>query len=174
MTAVAKPQMSWEYLTGLFDGEGCIIAKLRNSWAKVAIVIGLRASDRAVLDEAHAFLTSQGIRSAIYTRGDGMVIIQIAQHDNAKAFLYHIRPFSRVKFVQIEKAIQFIENHRWKQGTMSPPNGRRIKWLYGMGASDRQIGSALKLTGATVRRFLDGQELPRRPTPIQMSMSKRY
>src|SRR3990167_10077537 len=102
MTAVAKPQMSWEYLTGLFDGEGCIIAKLRNTWAKVAIVIGLRASDRAVFDEAHAFLTSQGIRSAIYTRGDGMVIIQIAQHDNPKAVRYHFGPIAVAKSVATE------------------------------------------------------------------------
>ena len=61
--------MNWDYIAGLFDGEGSVQIKNypdRSQGRGIALVIGITDGD--VLDGLQEFLQSKGIKSSVYHR----------------------------------------------------------------------------------------------------------
>jgi len=62
-------RMNWDYIAGLFDGEGSIQIKDypdRSQGRGIVLVIGI--TDWGVLDRLKEFLETQGIKSSVYRR----------------------------------------------------------------------------------------------------------
>lgn len=101
--------LSWEYVAGFFDGEGCI----RIADNKKVPQFSLRATfaqsaDRGhkVLNEIRIFLEDKGIKSKIYTVGKQHELT-ICRREICNLFLAKILPFLRIKKNEAEDILRF-------------------------------------------------------------------
>ncbi len=91
---ICAPLVPWEpatsfdagWLSGLFDGEGCLRVQERMRG------IGLSQKAGPVLDRALRLLTSMGVVYRRYNRKDGLANIEINRKDDMLRVLGHLRP----------------------------------------------------------------------------------
>ena len=93
-------QMSWEYLAGLFDGEGCIVV------AGPGIEWRIAQNDRGrqALVDVQSFLQARGYSVAFlpnYYQYKGqqkvMYVVRVAKKADVQQICHHLLPYLRVR-----------------------------------------------------------------------------
>jgi hypothetical protein len=121
---VAWPEISWQYLGGFFDGEGCVDCretiqmwkgspKACRQWR-----LKLYQNDRLVLDLIKEFLTEHGVSSRVevHSRPDriskghsGSFALVVGGLMNTLKVLVQIEPYSIVKAHEIQIVFARVE-----------------------------------------------------------------
>jgi len=119
-----RKQMTWEYVAGFFDGEGCISLKLTNSKVENGTFVAywkVAQSEPKILVEIQRFLKSWGIDAKVYRNHKELVV-----HTRAGVLfiLAQTIPYLRVKreicldvydyLLKVEKLIQKYGQHYWR------------------------------------------------------------
>lgn len=96
--------MTWQYVAGFFDGEGCVQYKPTHSCFNLQITQSMKQD--AVLFQIQEFLTSHAIRSQMQTRLDVRVRhLRITNAEGILLFLRQALPYLIVKKQKAELAI---------------------------------------------------------------------
>jgi len=121
-------RMSWPYVAGFFDGEGCIFMNHISGRLTGHYKVTITQSERPVLQGVAAFLAQNGIDSRIYGRqkmtGQRRQLINliIQRKENVVKFLRFVIPYLWVKRVQAQDALRIMS--MW-EGLRSNPEFRR-------------------------------------------------
>jgi hypothetical protein len=97
--------VSWAYVAGFFDGEGCVGAPSSRTGVHVSVV---QKSPR-VLEEIAAFLESHGVTTSYHRNRSHparMYSLHASSHEGARAWLEGMLPYLIVKRQCAEDAIQ--------------------------------------------------------------------
>ena len=105
-------RMTWEYLAGLFDGEGNLCP------TQGTIVWSISQSNQRgdlIMQEIQQFLNEQGcwthrVRAAYRTsRGTGVMhICRTRNRTTVRQICKHLRPYSRIKRHEIQDAWRYL------------------------------------------------------------------
>ena len=158
--------ITWDYVAGFFDGEGCIyIDKQRR------LHITFAQKSRVVLEKIQVFLTAEDIPSNVYVQFDkehhgpffhltigGNVI-------SKRRFLSEIKDLVVVKRQKVEYALKFAEGIRVVN--YHPPYGpkheRQIVEMYqSQGLSLRAIAGHFDRSVSNITYVLEKHAVPRR------------
>jgi intein/homing endonuclease len=106
--------MNWEYIAGFFDGEGStsVINKKYCNWR---LSQGVKQDD--VLFQIQAFLTTQNIKSHLYTyptMANKMSYLHITKHKDVLKVLENLYPHLIVKKKIAEIVMKFVLNKKWR------------------------------------------------------------
>jgi len=115
-------EMSWQYIAGFFDGEGCITTLTMKSGHKIPARITMGQSGRegqSVLKEISGFLIKQGIRGSVSLpsywppskKGKNfkqMFYLVVNSKKGSIDFLRGVLPFLRVKRVQAQDNLRYL------------------------------------------------------------------
>jgi len=124
--------ITWQYLAGFFDGEGCIciydyernktikdkpnkVYKYQEKLVKISLAQKIRfhvsmiQKETKVLEEIHQFLNEQKIKNSLYIYKNGIGSIQFSSHKAVYLFLKQIYPYLHVKQKKAKLAIEFLE-----------------------------------------------------------------
>lgn len=112
--------MTWQYLAGFFDGEGCIsIEKVgdgRNTYRRVRITIGQSEPQHLVIYAIADFLDDHGLHPRTYVQSYEHMSAAKPQHSlrlmrasEVRWFLEKMLPHLLVKEGQAREAIAFIQ-----------------------------------------------------------------
>jgi hypothetical protein len=103
---------SWEYLAGIFDGEGWITCPLSKGYPNLRVCIAQSGDlGYSLLTGIQAWLGERGINSKVYagrmTYKATLVPYRlvIAQKDSAYTFLRNLQPHLHIKAEQIHEAL---------------------------------------------------------------------
>jgi len=108
-------KLSYEYITGLFDGEGCISSTLTytkgkyEKYPRIAVQLSITNQHKGVLLEV---MNICGGSVSLKESNTGCYVWKLTGKNNMKVFLESIKPFSIIKRDQIELALLFIETLR--------------------------------------------------------------
>lgn len=102
-------KMSWAYIGGFFDGEGCLHHSKRRTRDYFASVTQLTRAAK-VLHEMSAFLLARGIANScrafrVKGRGIAMTYLRITGRRAVRRFLRFVLPYLRVKRAEALVAI---------------------------------------------------------------------
>lgn len=148
--------MTWEYIAGFFDGEGCI-----HKTKKGIYFVSCSQSEHQhdVIFEIKSFLESNGVTSSVRTYQNlsslktvhkrKTTCLSFTNRNSVFSFLNNVLPFLIVKR---EKAILAIESakstiERREKQKLKP---RKAYLLYCEGYSSRNISKMLKMSPADV------------------------
>lgn len=112
--------LTWEYIAGFVDGEGCIRAHYRNSKIHrpmCVLDIGQSEKNKEVLYILEKFTKNSGINCHINTKqnkGKSYVTFRIGHHKHLLTFLKKIYPFLITKKFDAGIVIAYIENRNWR------------------------------------------------------------
>jgi hypothetical protein len=118
--------MSWEYIAGFLDGEGCIeISKAGDGhgyrFERVRVRISQSVSQAAVLDEIAEFLIDNGYRPTVRTQNpqkknwQGVVRLTLNRAEDNRRFLTKILPHLRVKQENAKEALAFLSQYKTRR-----------------------------------------------------------
>ena len=157
--------MTWQYIAGFFDGEGCLTIRKRSNYKKgfysweLNICQSLKQSK--VLDEIKIFLDREKIKSKIYSsqsRNLGkceMRRLIIGRIREIKNFIDKVLPYLIVKKEKCEK---FLNDYKRgvinKNACLSLQDIEIIKKLVGEGENTVKIGKEIGSSYETIRTFL--------------------
>jgi hypothetical protein len=114
---VEDAPMSWAYLAGFFDGDGCASARLSAKHQRyIGYSFSIGQKTCAVLDEMKQFL---GCGNVCFN--GGFYHFRLDDHKGQKRFIDHILPFAIVKCQKLQEAKALIESKNWGHGG---------KWTY--------------------------------------------
>lgn len=120
-------QLSWKWLAGFFDGEGCIALASQNVGREakaVRLYVSQNGKQSWVLDEIADFLEAQGMR--VYRRplaATGHRDIQVNEFDSVEYMLKRLVPHLIVKRERAEECLRYMREVR----KMKKRHGR--KWF---------------------------------------------
>jgi hypothetical protein len=107
-------QMTWQYLAGLFDGEGTLHTPLKRT-GRVRWSIAQSLPGRPVLLEAQAFLQEQQIKAAVipnryHYKGEPkiMYVLAVSRMHDVQRICGILYPYLRVKRVPVLDAWRFL------------------------------------------------------------------
>jgi len=125
--------MSWEYLAGFFDGEGCISVYdyehkrtfrdrpsqnqpyvMKEKTVRISIdqkirfFVFLIQKENGVLQEISEFLNEEEIQHSLRNYGKGMQNIAFSSRKAVKKFLSKISPYLRVKKEKANFTLDFL------------------------------------------------------------------
>jgi len=143
--------MNWDYVAGLFDGEGSIqLKKYPDSSKGRGIVLVIGITDRNVLDKLQEFLATQGIKSYVYHRTTLRANEtkpcqwwQISNKWDAVKFLHAIRDKSIVKQKRIDEALEFRQKLTAFTRPFTHDELEKIKKLHFEGSTGAEIASEM-------------------------------
>lgn len=144
-------RMNWDYIAGLFDGEGSIQIKDypdRSQGRGISLMIGITDGD--ALDQLKEFLEKRNIKSSVYhrvvLRGKEKKPIQWWQISNkwdATKFLEAIKNRVIVKRGKVLEALEFRKKLTAFTRPFSELELERIKKLRGSGKTIEQIAEIM-------------------------------
>lgn len=109
--------MSWEYVAGFFDGEGCISLQTNTShkqrdYHRVRLIFSQSARQDKVLDEIAEFLEAEGFHPTMTsTLGGSMTQLILYRKSEIGGVLDGMLPYLRVKHQQAVEAFDFMQAH---------------------------------------------------------------
>lgn len=121
------PNMTWEYLAGFFDGEGCITSmKVKKGYKMVGRIQISQSQDRGkiLLDEIREFFAQHGITSSICSRApygnrvEGHFLYINSQESSMK-FMRGVFPYLRIKKLEAQDTMRYLVMY-------PPPKAGRI------------------------------------------------
>ena len=109
-------KMTWAYIAGFTDGEGCIGMRQagENSFYFPISIAQAGSSGKKVLTEIQNFLESEGITSKVYERRATLgplskltqYSLYLGKRDSVQKFIKGILPFSRTKKLKAQDALR--------------------------------------------------------------------
>ena len=161
----SPPPLTWEYLAGLFDGEGCIYFSERpggRRYVMVNITQGVVNDDasRIILD-IHEFLTQHGIKAGLTSHAASNPLwkggrkVSAASSHAVRDWLEGMFPYLRIKRAQAAGALTFLEGITapW----LTAAEDREIKTLRESGLNIIKIAESTGRSKGTVKRSLTRQ-----------------
>ena len=123
--------MDWKYLTGFFDGEGCIFVKDRNKSLITRLTIV--NTHKQVMVEIKEFLNKE-LRinkkmieyPPIKINWKTKYLFEVCDHKSVLCMLKKMKKHSIVKIDQIEQAIKKIENRKWQGELISKEKHEKL------------------------------------------------
>ena len=152
--------LTWEYIAGFFDGEGCIFfMKYKNN--HVILYIGQGDKNNTpchVIEDICDFLKGEGIKARFthyaarspYSREARVIVSSSA---SCRDWLIGMLPFLRVKKQKAIETIQLLDTkmkHRWT----SPRETKTILELRQQGYGIKRIAKEVSKTHGTVKNVL--------------------
>ena len=118
--------MTWEYIAGFFDGEGCIGIYPDKSTTRVLVEMSQAEPQERVLYEIQEFLAEHGIMFSarrVERRGTHAPCHKIYTVNRrvASEFLKHIEPFLRVKRLKAKELIAWADSNPARRGAHKRP-----------------------------------------------------
>jgi len=134
-------KLTWEYIAGFFDGEGCICFydfkkkktyKDKKGNEKIYIInehrvrtylvqntrifVQMVQKENKVLKIIGDFLVENGIKSYTYrvNKKGGCDSLQLSHHKMVQMFLENIYPYLIVKKDKAELALEYIKSRKWQ------------------------------------------------------------
>jgi len=105
-----KP-LSWEWLAGFFDGEGCIVVRrdgrFPNGDVRIWLQVHQHARSASVLFDIREFLGSRKV-PVYYRDADAHSSLQITTRQGVKLCLKRMLPYLRVKRLQAEDVLRYF------------------------------------------------------------------
>ena len=163
-------KISWQYIAGFVDGEGCIyfvrFVRDKNSpYRGGAFSIQQIITNRKVIDEIHEFLNQQRIFSHIYICKQSknamgkipIISLEIARQRDLLNFLKEIVPFLIVKKEKAQQVISLIEKQQIKRRGTSKLSWREqdeIIKLWNEGKTTTEIGEKMGRSVDCIIKFL--------------------
>ena len=162
-------KMTWQYIVGFFDGEGCLCIRNRNNYKKgfyhweLSICQSIHQSK--VIDDIKSFLDKQKIGSNIYCSSQKshfghfgkveMKRLVIGKIREIKNFIDGVSPYMIVKKEKCEKFLNdYKEGKINKSATLSLRDIEKIKQLVKDGENTIKIGKEIGNSWETIRTFL--------------------
>ncbi len=154
--------LTWEYIAGFFDGEGCIFyttEKYRKGvshYVLLSVTQGIKNNQGChIIERIHDFLSEHGIKNGIthFANPTNTIRIQITSGASARDTLNGLLPYLTVKRAKAIEAIDFINNQFLFLWT-SPPQQQAILDLRAKGYGIRRIGNALNIHRGTAKNIL--------------------
>jgi len=134
--------MNWDYLAGIFDGEGSIMYKPNGG-----VCFQISNTNREVLEEIKKFLKGGYIR--FYDRKPGVWkpagVYIITDHVKVLKILNKLKTRTIIKQTKVKEKINFIENKVWRNDILKI-NLIKARKLKKEGLSYTQIGKELGIT----------------------------
>ena len=157
-------KMSWEYVAGFFDGEGCITFNKNN-----IIRIIFTQKEALVLDIIDKFLYQNDIRSkSNYIKLSGCINLCINRHLDQLVFLTKIIDHLIVKKSKAIEALKIIKNRKYQNEHYTLKEERLIKLFRERNMAYKEITEKLgrrDLTG--VYYFCKKNNI--KPPPIKLN-----
>ena len=143
--------MNWQYLAGLFDGEGSISTILYGNIHRVQATMCIGDQDLKLLQEIQIFLQEKGFRVGLHQRKDKMACIHLTGWHNVRKFLKKINPKLRIKKQRALEAIKWINNHDWRMriDRFTEEEKRKIVEEY-QHKTAREVGKKYKVKRITI------------------------
>ena len=115
-------KLSWEYIAGFFDGEGCIslqtnVSHKQRDYHRVRLILAQSRHQDAVLFEIAEFLEGEGFHPTVKPAGRSMTHLFLYRQGEIEDILCALMPFLRVKKEKAKDALKFIEDHRTRSRT---------------------------------------------------------
>lgn len=110
--------MSWEYLAGFFDGEGCIYYRLGKFNLKCHIS-QKGARGKRLLTEIMEFLAERAVKSSLQLRKDtDYYILWLCGRENVIRFLSGMLGYLRIKKLEAQDLLRFFRIYPSIQGKL--------------------------------------------------------
>lgn len=148
--------ISWSYLAGFFDGEGCIgLYHKTPRYTRVLVSVSQAVPREQILNEIQDFLQAEGFQFTLRLSSKAKVRRGYQEQDQytlycvnrteALRFLKKIEPFLRVKKVKAKEVIAWLDENPVKQrgARRRPIKKSRVKEMQRMstnGISQEEIG----------------------------------
>ncbi len=123
--------MTWDYIAGFFDGEGCISIYdyehkrtfkdrpkgpyiMKEKYVKISldqkirIFVHMVQKQTEVLEEIQEFLVAEGIQANFHIKKTGMGAVQFSSRESVRVFLNKVIPYLRVKNHKAQIALDFL------------------------------------------------------------------
>ena len=118
-------ELSWQYIAGLVDGEGCFgicqyINSKTNKGKRAVVRVSQAAKNSYVLNLISEKLNNENINHSFYIdswkkeweyNSSHMAILQLAAKESIKFFINKILPFLIVKRIDAIKVLDFCEGN---------------------------------------------------------------
>ena len=131
--------MTWDYVAGFFDGEGCVEVHsnvARRSTGTIRVSIS-QSGDRGkrICKEIIDFLEARGIHSNLAKQGQGEKYkpawkVITSGKGNTEKFLKAILPYVRVKKLETQDTWRYLKafpSIKWKNSPRDPATGKFLK-----------------------------------------------
>ncbi len=109
-------QLSWKWLAGFFDGEGCISVARQNPGqppSAVRLSISQNGVQSWVLDEINEFLETAGVLTYLRPLAEtGQRDVQISEFDSVEYVLKRLSPHLIVKKARAEECLRYMREVR--------------------------------------------------------------
>jgi len=154
-------EITWEYLAGFFDGEGCIYSNLKKNHTYAGIYQAEHQS--SVLYAIQKFLKKNNIESKIYIRKEIRknqnykgVSLEIAHRIELLNFLKVIQPYLFVKKKKCDQVIKEIKQYLTEGGKrhLTTFEKDKAKELWEEGKSCKEISSILGINFNTLNAVI--------------------
>jgi len=157
--------MTWEYIAGFFDGEGCVNVYPNGNTQRVAVT--LTQGNPEVLEVIQEFLEDMGIPSAIYAKSSSRsqwFVLSITAREQVKLVLENLTPYLIVKQPAAIKTLEWMKANPKRQGGLN-----RLQWtkrqvkrmveLWEGGMTQERIALKFKTTQSQVSREIRRYQL---------------
>jgi hypothetical protein len=150
-------KISWQYIAGFFDGEGCISFNHRRgqnpNW--YAVQLSMCQKEKAVLIEIQKFLKENQIKSSLYSRKDKqMFSLGVGKTGEIIELVNKLLPFLIVKKEKCKKALKFINKYKLKNPQLTIREQKKILKMHHAGKARMEISRLLGRNYETIRDFL--------------------
>lgn len=98
--------VSWPYIAGFFDGEGCVRVGGRGVMCTMAQA---GAIGKTVLSDIQGFMLKQGVMCQLYVSQEGVWSLNITSREALQEAAKHLLPLVRVKKVGLQDLVRFIK-----------------------------------------------------------------
>ncbi len=156
-------RMTWSYLAGFFDGEGCIsIARQRTrTYGCFLIEMAQTGQEgKEVTEEIKEFLESQEVRSELRSTGKPnrrtVWDLRIRNRDSIRNFIKGVFPYLRVKKVKCQDVLRYMTAFPSLRGMgcmVSVPRDRLIEDRKS-GMRVREMARRYGITEPTIRSII--------------------
>lgn len=117
-------ELDWGYVTGFFDGEGCVYIPLgSNGIGSARLIFSQKLPE--VLFEIQRFLTTNGVSSTVKARSKGMHELSIFGRDNLEKVIPKLLSRSVTKQIKLLDLWRFLRCFPSLAGRM--PKGMRLR-----------------------------------------------
>jgi len=120
---MTEKEITWEWLAGFFDGEGCVRAyQGKQGQARPYVQMSQAAPRERVLYEISDFLNSQGINNRVFRNPaakkhwNDYFGLQVIGRTHCAEFLRSVLPHLRVKTEEATTVLEYLDSNPSKRG----------------------------------------------------------
>jgi len=156
--------ITWQYVAGFFDGDGCVnLYRHKGKWKKAPLVSMDQAREPSmVLHKISRFLKREGIECAIYIRrkppANGTALayysLRITKISECEKFLNAAIPFLVVKKKQAETALRLMSGRMSRSPEECLVRCKRALPEYIGGFSMKKVTRKFKVDSTSFKRYL--------------------